>query len=521
LDADGSLVLSPEPGGIKLSAPVAYQMSGKARTVVACRYVVKGKLVSFLVGNYDRDRKLVIDPKFIFSGLVRTPAQSFSADRDGNLYLAGIDYYGSTTPGAYESPIHSAFVTKRDKNGNTLWTANIGSVNGSAQVCLGVDASGAVYLGGTAYPQYPVTPGAFPNVPAGGPQRYGFVSKLSSDGSTLLKSTLLTSSLFGGDGADAVTALAVSPEGQVTVVGTTFVLRNSFEGVPTQFHQPGGFAARLSEDWTNVVYSRALRTAPSLLGIDDTGNAVFDGVGFETENSPVSLQPGPSDAHFYVGLDSGVTLHLQRGLPVTVGITVDPNSALTMMRATTGGVFQSSDGGLTWRPVELGSPGLSYTGVWIHPKKPLLRFASGFVPFVGTSFLYRSEDGGESWQSVRVLPTFSAFFDVGTRIMAKTPSSNVPYYTIDEGKTCNPLNVFIGASSVCCVVDPSNPRHFLMGSSSFNSGTIETLDGGFSFRGLSLYPYNNNYVMPLAFDPHFPGVLYGYDKGISGPPSGY
>lgn len=486
LNPDGSLALSLEPGGIRLAAPVAYQMSGKALTVVECHYAVKGRSVSFRVGRYDRKRQLVIDPKLVSSGLVRNQAQSACADPNGNLYLAGTGA-GPATAGAYKSGYPSAFVTKRDKNGTTLWTANLGPLNPSTPVSIAVDASGDVFLAGSAYSGYPVTAGAFPVGVEGG-LLYGAVSKISADGSTLLKSTLLTSSLFGGDGADAVTALAVSPTGQVTVAGTLFALRTSL-GTPFAVHQPGGFAARLTEDWTNVVYSRSLRMTPSLLAVDNRGNAVVGGAGVVADESPVSLQPASLDASFYIGVNSGVTIQKQQGQPITNAIAADPNHPLSMLKGTTSGVFQSSDGGLTWQLVELGSPGVTFTGVWIHPKNLLLRFASG------QQILFRSEDGGESWQSVRTGSTFSAFFDVGDRVMANTLGSGIPYYSSDEGKTWNPL-FRTGFGFNCCVVDRSNPRHFLMGSD-VNALTLETLDGGISFR-TSL-----SNVRPLAFDPIF------------------
>jgi photosystem II stability/assembly factor-like uncharacterized protein len=64
---------------------------------------------------------------------------------------------------------------------------------------------------------------------------------------------------------------------------------------------------------------------------------------------------------------------------------------------TTGLVARSLDGGATWRPARM--PGRANSTLWnfaVHATKPELAYASSV-----SGQLYRSNDGGESWQKLR------------------------------------------------------------------------------------------------------------------------
>jgi hypothetical protein len=490
LNPDGSLTLLADSGALKLAPLVAYQNLGKVRAAVQCRYTVKGRLVRFQVGPYDRSRQLVIDPQLVFSNLIGSGVfQSLTADQYGNLYHAS-----------------GGSVTKRDKDGNILWSATIGETYSLTSTSVAVDGTGAVYLAGAALQGYfPTTPDAFPvgaMVPVG--QFLGFVAKLSAHGSTLLYSTLLGSSRFGGDGVDQVTALAVSRDGNITITGTVFAVRALPLGGSLPFRQPGGFVARLSADGTKVIYATVLHGVPSALAVDSSGDTVVAGSGTQADDAPVSLQPNSADVGAYVSPDDGATVRSSRGATINWGIAVDPTDPLTVLRATVSGVYQSSDGGSTWQFIDRLGTG-TYTAVWIHPHKQLW-FASSSPGAFGPQTLYRSVDRGTSWQPVSAVGWFSGFSEDGDRILGNNPHANYLNVTQDDGKTWSVLVPGFVAAPVCCAVDPSDPRHFLLGSESVNSrAVLETHDSGASFRVIA-----NVSLVPLAFDPKLANVVYGY-----------
>jgi hypothetical protein len=349
VDGDASLVLGAEPGELKLAPPVAYQMVGQQRITVACWYRATGKRVRFDLAPYDRARPLVIDPTLVFAR-VTGGLQTVVGDSNGNWYTAD---YLPPTPGAFQPPLGSrggVGITKRDPNGNELWTAYLNPI-ASPTVRMAVDKAGNVYVAGAAYRIFPVTPASFPQPTSvfanGAPLSYGFISKLSADGSQLLYSTLLWTPMAGADGADQVTALAVTPDGQMTFAGTRFAFANYY-----YLGSLGGVLARLSADGTTVLYSQALNGMASVVAVDASGNAIVGGSSSQPDAAPVSLQHDLADATAYTSPDGGATVQPVIGAPVTTSIAIDPQNPLTVLRGTTAGVFQSQDGGATWQSID-------------------------------------------------------------------------------------------------------------------------------------------------------------------------
>src|SRR5262249_53676405 len=66
---DGDLVLRVAEGEVRWHAPVAYQEddSGHRRSIYGKYVITRGHRVGFAVGNYDRRRRLIIDPALGYS----------------------------------------------------------------------------------------------------------------------------------------------------------------------------------------------------------------------------------------------------------------------------------------------------------------------------------------------------------------------------------------------------------------------------------------------------------------------
>ncbi len=94
IDESGNLVLKAESGRIVQNTPVVYQTVGGERVAVEGRYVLLGEdSVGFKIGDYDREKDLVIDPSLVFStflgGSTTTEVNGIALASSGNIYVAG------------------------------------------------------------------------------------------------------------------------------------------------------------------------------------------------------------------------------------------------------------------------------------------------------------------------------------------------------------------------------------------------------------------------------------------------
>ena len=164
---DKQLVIKTSVGDVKESDPYTYQYENNQRKQISAKYVLIGKEVRFDVKNYNRNEVLIIDPTLIFS--------SFS---------------GST-------------------GDNWGFTATYGP-------------DGSFYGGGINLKTgYPVTPGAFQTIWAGGGGGGTnatdiSISKLSPDGTSRIYATYL-----GGNGNEQPHSLVVDGAGNLIVAGRT------------------------------------------------------------------------------------------------------------------------------------------------------------------------------------------------------------------------------------------------------------------------------------------------------------
>ncbi|WP_322489328.1 SBBP repeat-containing protein [Chloroflexus sp.] len=170
VDTTGNLIVTvprrglPTAAPIELveAAPIAWQEIAGARVAVDVRFQVENNnTVQFALGQYDPTYPLIIDPTLTYSS-----------------YLGGS-----------------------------------GTDAGEA---IAVDADGSIYVAGTTYSSD--FPTQNPNDPTYNSPGYTdvFVTKLSSDGASLIYSTYL-----GGDDSDFVSGLAVDDSGNAHITGGT------------------------------------------------------------------------------------------------------------------------------------------------------------------------------------------------------------------------------------------------------------------------------------------------------------
>ena len=242
LDATGNLILDTAAGAVELKHPDAYQeIDGVRRPVKSDFRLVAGNSVQFRVGEYDRSKRLIIDPVLLYAvsigGSNGNQAVAIDVDSAGNSYVTGntcsTDF--PSTAGNFQT-IHSnpnlqkcydAFVLKLDPTASTLlYSDYIGGSSTQSGSGIAVDSTGAAYVTGltTTSVNFPLVNNIGPNAPvscnfssSGYSCPDAFVLKLSADGSTLLFSSLMGGSQAAagfGVKLDAVT-------GDLLVVGST------------------------------------------------------------------------------------------------------------------------------------------------------------------------------------------------------------------------------------------------------------------------------------------------------------
>lgn len=154
---------------------------------------------------------------------------------------------------------------------------------------------------------------------------------------------------------------------------------------------------------------------------------------------------------------------------------------------TNGGIFKSTDGGKTWRPLAKGLPeGIVQANLAIAPNQPN-RLIAAVATLTGAN-LYRSDDGGESWSVATTDPRPAIRIGGGDLPVLRFDPKNadviysasiVCWKSTDGGKTWTGIRGAPGGDDYQNVwINPNNPDIILLGS---DQGAIITVNGGKSW----------------------------------------
>jgi len=307
IDAAGCLVVETDWGEVVEQRPVVYQMSGGDRFLLVGEYVLKGdKAFGFaLPDGYDADLPLVIDPTLDYStylgGSNDDYGRAIAVDASGAAYVTGCTHstdFPTLNPYQTDQGYCDVFVTKLSNSGNSLvYSTYLGGSINDWGFSIAVDASGAAYITGDTYST------DFPTVNPY--QTYQgktdvIVTKLSSDGSSLVYSTYL-----GGNSWDGGSSIAVDVSGAAYVTGATASPDFPTEN-PYQTYQGGydAFITKLSSGGNSLLYSTYLGGELGGCGIDEGYHIAVDASGaayvtgftestdFPTENPYQTYQGG-------------------------------------------------------------------------------------------------------------------------------------------------------------------------------------------------------------------------------------
>jgi hypothetical protein len=316
LDAQGNLVLQTANGDLHFQTPVIYQETKNLRAPIKGSYVLNDAThIGFRVAQYDPNKPLVIDPVLVYStylgGSGDDEPAGIAVDTVGNIYVAG--YTDSTdfplaTLGSIPAGTDHVFVAKLDPTGSSLIYADyIGGSGEDYGLGLVLDSSNEVYVtGNTSSGDFPVVNPYQGTYPGGA---NAFLTKISSDGSSLLYSTYL-----GGNGSDSPAGVAIDISNEVLVAGSTtstnFPVASAYQSTVSA-NEGGvfgtyGFLTKFSADGSYLVYSTYLAgnsntsfscgnstcwpspsSAINGITLDGSGNAYVGGI-TNTLNFPTS-----------------------------------------------------------------------------------------------------------------------------------------------------------------------------------------------------------------------------------------
>ncbi len=326
LNPDGDLIVSLAHGGqVNHHAPVIYQERDGKRENVDGKAVLKDKdTIGFELAAYDHARTVFVDPGLSYStylgGSQVDSGQAIAVDALGFAYLTGLTESDDfpTTPGAFKattSHVATMFVTKLKADGSGLvYSTYLGGDNHDnfeGGYAIAVDSLGNAYLTGDAGNggDFPTTPGAFQSGPSGG-YSDAFVTKLSSDGSTLVYSTYLGGTYHPAAGTTNGYAIAVDSLGYAYVTGKTTsgnfpTTAGAFQTSNNSTSSTDAFVTKMNLDGTGLVYSTYLGGSSSPYGGDSANGIAVDSLGSAYVTGTANSSNFPTTAGAFRTVNSG------------------------------------------------------------------------------------------------------------------------------------------------------------------------------------------------------------------------
>lgn len=417
LDREGNLVFEFGERELRQHKPVVYQQSGNDRRSIEGRYVIESPgIVSLAIGDYDRARELVIDPVVAYSSYWGDgrdeEATSIAIDAKGDIYLAGSASTADDpgTDGVNETESAQAFIAKFSLSGkpSLIYQSYFGGRDDDRAVGMAVDRDGNVCLAGTtSSADFPVAAGAFQSSFAGSAvwTSVDGASQWAPNGTGL--STLLIKAfanagptIYAGTEGNGVYKISSSPAGWVAANGDPrrgralgsndvralassagFLYAGTSRGLFRSDDGGGNWTGRTPNplDQTDPVKQEIARLRNDIRSLlVDKGNPLTVYIGtsggvFKTTDGGVTYGAGANDSG---ALNKGLPgFNAVTGLSTTTVQALIQVDAMTLFVGTTNGVFRTVDGGANWGPLNQDLPDLNVQALLLDAQKAGVLYA--------------------------------------------------------------------------------------------------------------------------------------------------
>ena len=334
---NGSLLIQTSVNTIKEMRPYAYQIINNDTIEVKCDYVVKKQTVGFkFPQGFNSNFSVIIDPTLIFSTYSGSISDNFgytaTYDNKGYLYSGstafGVDY--PVTFGAYQQSFQGGItdiaITKYDTLGTSrIYSTYLGGSADELPHSLVVSSNDELFiLGTTGSSDFPVTQSAYNSVFLGGnsffPTGLGvsfangsdiFISRLSSNGGSLLSSTFLggsdndglnTSSKLSFNYADEIRGeIDIDSDNNVYIASST--LSSDFPTSSNSFQSSfqgsqDGCIVKMDNQLSTIIWSSFIGgdndDALYSLAIDNSNNIYLTGGTISTNFPTTALSYNPT-----------------------------------------------------------------------------------------------------------------------------------------------------------------------------------------------------------------------------------
>lgn len=289
LDKTGDLILSATDGtNLTMQKPVLYQTINGERHPVNGSFVLSANnQIGFKVGDYDKTKALIIDPKLVsvtFSTYLGGSGGDNAAlavalnrlDTDPQVYVTGYTNsadFPTVGPfqGTNKGPGRNAFVSKFSADGSTLlYSTYLGGSGGNDEgFAIAVDRNESAYITGETNSKDFPTKNPYQATNKGAKDFTAFVTKLNPEGNDLVYSTYL-----GGSGENQEgNGIAVDGQGFAYVTGETtstdFPTKNPFQAT-NKGPKFTAYITKLDTLGNDLVFSTYLGGS----GGQDEGNAI-------------------------------------------------------------------------------------------------------------------------------------------------------------------------------------------------------------------------------------------------------
>jgi uncharacterized protein (TIGR03437 family) len=283
VETNGDLVLPTKNGEIRHLKPEVFQEVDGRRRLIEGSYAIRGQHeVAFVLGPYDHNRPLVIDPQLVFS-TTGIAANAIAVDEAGNSYLTGSAYPAG--------PQVDTFVSKLNPSGTALlYRTYLGGSGSDIVVAIAVDTTGQVtVMGETDSSDFPTTPGVHTTYGTG--YVNAFVATLNSSGSVVTSTHMIVGGApMASDRISTVDAYGVDATGNAYVGGFDDQLSPATPGI---LETSSGYLFVRKLNARGIVYSfRFSHVEPVAFFPDEGGQAVSDIAADSSGNAYVLARTG-------------------------------------------------------------------------------------------------------------------------------------------------------------------------------------------------------------------------------------